>query len=114
MALVHESLDGSENLARVDFAEYAQALAKDIPVAPYSTGLSFPIGGRDTPATASPDVFGTIAAPKFFCFEGWLVVVTCAASGLLRRAGTPCRVSFHLVCGGFMENRVLGNSATTS
>jgi len=28
---------------RVDFAEYAQA-PKDIPVAPYSTGLSFPIG----------------------------------------------------------------------
>jgi len=30
MALVHESLYGSENLARIDFGEYAQALVKDI------------------------------------------------------------------------------------
>ena len=30
MAMVHESLYGSEDLARIDFAEYAHALAKDI------------------------------------------------------------------------------------
>ena len=30
MAMVHESLVGSEDLARIDFAEYAQALAEDV------------------------------------------------------------------------------------
>jgi two-component sensor histidine kinase len=30
MALVHESLYGAENLARIDFAEYARSLAEDI------------------------------------------------------------------------------------
>jgi two-component sensor histidine kinase len=41
MALVHESLYGSENLARIDFAEYAQALAMDILSS--HTGPSVPV-----------------------------------------------------------------------
>jgi two-component sensor histidine kinase len=40
MALVHESLYRSENLARIDFAEYAQALAKDILASHGSPGPS--------------------------------------------------------------------------
>jgi two-component sensor histidine kinase len=40
MALVHETLYGSENLSRIDFAEYAQELAKDIFSSHGSPGVS--------------------------------------------------------------------------
>jgi hypothetical protein len=60
---------------------------------------------------------GAIQTPsdhKYFCAEGRSVVVTCAASGLLRQPQAPCCAWVHLVRGGFMENRALGNSATSS
>lgn len=40
MALVHETLYGSENLSRIDFAEYARDLAKDIFSSHESPGVS--------------------------------------------------------------------------
>jgi two-component sensor histidine kinase len=40
MALVHETLYGSENLSRINFAEYAQSLAKDIFSSHGSPGVS--------------------------------------------------------------------------
>jgi two-component sensor histidine kinase len=56
MALVHESLYGSENLARIDFAEYAQALAKDILASHGSPGPPVQLKSDLEPIVMSADL----------------------------------------------------------
>jgi len=56
MALVHESLYGSENLARIDFAEYAQALAKDILSSHRSPGAPVQLKSNLEPIVMSADL----------------------------------------------------------
>jgi CheY-like chemotaxis protein len=56
MARVHESLYGSENLARIDFAEYAQSLAKDIFLSPGSPGVSVPLKNDLEPVVMGADL----------------------------------------------------------
>jgi two-component sensor histidine kinase len=56
MALVHESLYGSENLARIDFAEYAQALAKDILSSHGSPGAPVQLKSDLEPVIMSADL----------------------------------------------------------
>jgi two-component sensor histidine kinase len=56
MALVHESLYGSENLARIDFAEYAQALAKDILSSHRSPGAPVQLKSDLEPVIMSADL----------------------------------------------------------
>lgn len=56
MALVHESLYGSENLARIDFAEYAQSLAKDILSAHESPGVSIRLKNELEPVVMGADL----------------------------------------------------------
>jgi two-component sensor histidine kinase len=56
MALVHESLYGSENLARIDFAEYAQSLAKDIFSSHGSPGVSIRLKNELDPVVMGADL----------------------------------------------------------
>jgi two-component sensor histidine kinase len=56
MALVHESLYGSENLARIDFAEYAQSLAKDIFSSHGSPGVSIRLKSELDPVVMDADL----------------------------------------------------------
>ena len=56
MALVHESLYGAENLARIDFAEYAQALAKDILASHGSPGPTVQLKSDLEPIVMSADL----------------------------------------------------------
>ena len=56
MALVHESLYGSENLARIDFAEYAHALAKDILSSHGSPGAPVQLKSDLEPVIMSADL----------------------------------------------------------
>lgn len=56
MALVHESLYGSENLARIDFAEYAQSLAKDIFSSHGSPGVSIRLKNELDPVFMGADL----------------------------------------------------------
>ena len=56
MALVHESLYGSENLARIDFAEYAKTLMEDIFSAQASPGISVRLKSDLHPVTMGADL----------------------------------------------------------
>jgi hypothetical protein len=56
MALVHESLYGSDNLARIDFAEYAQALANDILSSHESPGVPVQLKSELEPVIMSADL----------------------------------------------------------
>jgi two-component sensor histidine kinase len=56
MALVHESLYGSENLARINFAEYANALAKDILSSHGSPGAPVRLKSELDPVVMSVDL----------------------------------------------------------
>jgi two-component sensor histidine kinase len=56
MALVHESLYGSENLARINFAEYAHALAKDILSSHGSPGAPVRLKSELDPVVMSVDL----------------------------------------------------------
>jgi two-component sensor histidine kinase len=56
MALVHESLYGSENLARIDFAEYAQSLANDIFSSHESPGGSIHLKNELDPVVMGADL----------------------------------------------------------
>ena len=56
MALVHESLYDSENLARIDFAEYAQSLAKDIFSSHGSPGVSVRLKSDLDPVAMGADL----------------------------------------------------------
>jgi two-component sensor histidine kinase len=56
MALVHESLYGSENLARIDFAEYAKTLLKDIFSAHASPSVSVRLKSELHPVIMDADL----------------------------------------------------------
>ncbi len=56
MALVHESLYESENLARIDFAESAQSLAKDIFSSHGSPGVSIRLKNELDPVVMGADL----------------------------------------------------------
>jgi two-component sensor histidine kinase len=56
MALVHETLYGSENLSRINFAEYAQYLAKDIFSSHGSPGVSVRLKNELDPVIIDADL----------------------------------------------------------
>lgn len=56
MALVHESLYGAENLARIDFAEYARNLAEDILASHESRTVPVQLKTELEPVTMSADL----------------------------------------------------------
>jgi two-component sensor histidine kinase len=62
MALAHESLYGSENLARIDFAQYAQSLAQDILASRGIPNVPVRLTTELEPVTMSVD-FGTPLRP---------------------------------------------------
>lgn len=56
MALVHELLYGSENLARINFADYAQALASDILASHVSPGVPVHLKSELEPVIMNADL----------------------------------------------------------
>jgi len=56
MALVHESLYGSDNLARIDFAEYSRRLAEDILASHGSPSVSVRLRTELEPVTVGADL----------------------------------------------------------
>jgi hypothetical protein len=80
-------------------------------------GASFPsaiesAGGMPAGQPAGRRRYGSLQFSRQKCIA--IVVTFGASDAAFRQEEMPRRVSGHSVCGGFMENRTLGNSTTTS